>query len=181
MRSTALAPKLSTDEPHREIFWLSAEQEAGGTPNRARTHSRADTDAVAQHNKAKRTLRACPRPWFESHAIPLPEEAILELQSWSDSHDRGCNRTDVPPAAAFQAQPSRCQLRACIPCVTHNEHAACGLTSPHKSAGRGRFCARVASELLDARLPSECARAERYFGAHGRLIPVRDRCQRETA
>ena len=90
-------------------------------------------------------------------------------------------RTDVPPAAAFQAQSSSRQLRACIPCVTHNEHAACGLTSPHKSAGRGRFCARVASELLDARLPSECARAERYFGAHSRLIPVRDRCQRETA
>ena len=86
MRSTALAPKLSTDEPNREIFWLSAEQEAGGTPNRARTHSRADTDAVAQHKKAKRTLRACPRPWFESHAIPLPEEAILGCS-------RGRNRT----------------------------------------------------------------------------------------
>ena len=86
MRSTALAPKLPTDEPNREIFWLSAEQEAGGTPNRARTHSRADTDAVAQHKKAKRTLRACPRPWFESHAILLPEEAILGCS-------RGLDRT----------------------------------------------------------------------------------------
>ena len=47
-------------------------------------------------------------------------------------------RTHMPPAAAFQAQPSRCQLRACIPCVKHNEHAACGLSSPHKPAGRGR-------------------------------------------
>ena len=86
IRSGALAPKLSTDEPNREIFWLSAAQEAGGTPNRARTHSRADTDAIAQHNKAKRTLRACPRPWFESHDIPLPEEAILGCS-------RGRNRT----------------------------------------------------------------------------------------
>ena len=90
-------------------------------------------------------------------------------------------RTDVPPAAAFQAHASSCRLRACIPRVKHNEHAACGLSSPQISAGRGRFCARVASELLDARLPSECARAERYFGAHGRLTPVRDQCQRETA
>jgi hypothetical protein len=72
-------------------------------------------------------------------------------------------RTHMPPAAAFQAQSCGCQLRACIPCVCNNEHAACGLSNPHKPAGRGRFCARVASEL------------------HGRLIPVRDRCQRKTA
>ena len=47
-------------------------------------------------------------------------------------------RTHMPPAAAFQAQSSRCQLRACIPCVYHTEHAACGVSSPHISAGRGR-------------------------------------------
>ena len=48
--------------------------------------------------------------------------------------------------------------------------------------GRQRpLSARVASERPVARLPSECARAERYFGAHGRLTPVRDQCQRETA
>ena len=47
-------------------------------------------------------------------------------------------RTDVPPAAAFQAQSSGCQLRARIPSVKHNERAACGLSSPHKSACRGR-------------------------------------------
>ena len=46
-------------------------------------------------------------------------------------------RTHMPPAAAFQAQSCGCQLRACIPCVNYNEHAACGLSSPHKSAGRG--------------------------------------------
>ena len=46
-------------------------------------------------------------------------------------------RTDVPPPAAFQEQSSSRQLRACIPCVKHNEHAACGLSSPNKSAGRG--------------------------------------------
>jgi hypothetical protein len=86
MRSAAHAPELPTDTPNREIFRLSAEQEAGGTPNRANTHSRSDTDAVAQHNKAKRALRTCPRPWSESHAIPLPEEAILGCS-------RGRNRT----------------------------------------------------------------------------------------
>ena len=105
MRSTALAPEPPTNQPNREIFWLLAEQEAGGTPNRARTHSRADTDAVAQHKKAKRTLRACPRPRFESHAIPLPEEAILGCS-------RGRNRTiAVVPhrRAAAGGFPGACQ------------------------------------------------------------------------
>ena len=100
-------------------------------------HSRADTDAIAQHNKANRTLRACPRPWFESHAIPLPEEPFL-----GSNRDRIARlaryRTHMPPAAAFQAQSSRCRPRARIPCVKNNEHAACGLSIPHKSAGRGR-------------------------------------------
>ena len=44
----------------------------------------------------------------------------------------------MPPAAAFQAQSSGFQLRACIPCVYHHELEACELSSPHKSAGRGR-------------------------------------------
>ena len=47
-------------------------------------------------------------------------------------------RTHMPPAAAFQAQSSSRRLRACIPCVKHNEHAACGLRSLQISAGRGR-------------------------------------------
>jgi hypothetical protein len=70
----------------------------------------------------------------------------------------------MPPAAAFQAQSSRCQLRACIPCVLRNEHAACGLSSPHRSAGRGRSAleSRVRA-LLDVRLPSECASFDGYF------------------
>ena len=131
---------------------------------------RHEPDPPAQHIR---------RGYLE-HRDELQAEAIL-----------CCNRdriarlawylTHMPPAAAFQAQSSSRQLRACILCVKHNEHAACWLTSPQISAGRGRFCARVASELLDARLPSECARVERYSGAHGRLTPVRDRCQRETA
>jgi hypothetical protein len=68
-----------------------------------------------------------------------------ELQ---EGHFLGCNRdriarlawyrTHMPPAAAFQAQSSGCQPRARIPCVKHNDHAACGLSSPLKSAGRGR-------------------------------------------
>jgi hypothetical protein len=59
----------------------------------------------------------------------------------------GCNRdriaqlplyrTHMPRAAVFQAQASGCQLRACIPCVKHRKHAACGLRNPHKSVGRG--------------------------------------------
>ena len=47
-------------------------------------------------------------------------------------------RTDVPPPAAFQEQSSSRQLPACIPHAQHNEHAACWLRSPHRSAGRGR-------------------------------------------
>ena len=47
-------------------------------------------------------------------------------------------RTDVPPPAAFQEQSSSRQLRTCIPHAQHNEHAACWLRSPHRSAGRGR-------------------------------------------
>jgi hypothetical protein len=65
-------------------------------------------------------------------------------------------------------------------CVSHRARSL--LAAQSANIGRQRpLCARVASELPDARLPSECARAERYFGAQGRLIPVRDRCQRETA
>ena len=77
------------------------------------------------------------RRGYSEHRDELQEEPFL-----GSNRDRIARlawyRTHMPPAAAFQAQPSRCQLRACIPCVTHNEHAACGLSSPHKSAGRGR-------------------------------------------
>ena len=48
--------------------------------------------------------------------------------------------------------------------------------------GRQRpLSARVASERLDARLPSECASFDGYFCAHGRIIPVCELCQREAA
>ena len=47
-------------------------------------------------------------------------------------------RTHMPPAAAFQGQSSSRQLRTCIPHAHYNEHAACWLRSPHRSAGRGR-------------------------------------------
>jgi hypothetical protein len=48
--------------------------------------------------------------------------------------------------------------------------------------GRQRpLCDRVASERLNARLPSECPSFDGYFCAHGRLIPVCDLCQREAA
>jgi hypothetical protein len=48
--------------------------------------------------------------------------------------------------------------------------------------GRQRpLCARVASEHLNARLPSECASFGSHFCAHGRLIPVCELCQREAA
>ena len=119
----------------------------GGTPNRARTHSRADTDAVAQHNKAKRTLRACPRPWFESHAIPLPEEAILGCS-------RGRNRTiAVVPhrraaaggfPGATQQMPAPCMYSACT------AQRACSLLATQSAQiGRQRpLRARVASEPI---------------------------------
>ena len=47
-------------------------------------------------------------------------------------------RTHMPPAAAFQAQSSSRRLRTCIPHAHRNEHTACWLRSPHRSAGRGR-------------------------------------------
>ena len=73
----------------------------------------------------------------QEHRAELQAEAILCC-----NRDRIARlawyRTHMPPAVAFQAQSSGFQPRACIPCVNHNEHAACGLSSPHKSAGRGR-------------------------------------------
>ena len=78
-RSTALAVQLPTGQCNREISWLGAEHEAGGTPNRARTHARADADAIAQHNNAKRNLRACPLPWVESHAMPNLSASFARL------------------------------------------------------------------------------------------------------
>ena len=134
----------------------------GGTPNRACTHSRADTDAIAQHNKAKRTLRACPRPWFASHAIPLPEEPILGCS-------RGLNRTIavVPHTyatsggfpGAIQQMPAARTHPLC------EVQRACSLWAEQSAQiGRQRpLCARVASERLDARLPSECASFDGYF------------------
>jgi hypothetical protein len=79
-RSTALAVQLPTGQCNREISWLSEEHEARGTLNRARTHSRADTDAIAQHNRPKRTLRTCPRPWFGSHAMPNLSASFARLE-----------------------------------------------------------------------------------------------------
>ena len=88
---------------------------------------RHESDPPAQHIR---------RGYFE-HRDKLQAEAIL-----CSNRDRIARlawyRTHMPPAAAFQAQSSGFQPRACIPCVKHNEHAACGLSSPHKSAGRGR-------------------------------------------
>ena len=178
MRSAAVAPEPPTYQPNREAFWLSAEQGAwrhtqsgthARTPTQLRSITRPNVLCVHARGPGSSLMPyRCPRRPFWAAVV-----VGIARSRWY--------RTDVPPAAAFQAHASSCRLRACIPCVTHNEHAACGLSSPQISAGRGRFCARVASELLDARLPSECARAERYFGAHGRLTPVRDRCQRETA
>ena len=86
-------------------------------------------------------------------------------------------RTDVPPPAAFQEQSSSRQLRTCIPHAQHNEHAACWLRSPHRSAGRGR------SELesrVSPSVPSECARFDGCCGVHDRLIHVRDWRQLEA-
>ena len=77
------------------------------------------------------------RRGYSEHRDELQEEPFL-----GSNRDRIARlawyRTYMPPAAAFQAQFCGFQLRACIPCVYHNEHAACGLSSPHKSAGRGR-------------------------------------------
>ena len=77
------------------------------------------------------------RMGHSEHRDELQEEPFL-----GSNRDRIARlawyRTHMPPAAAFQAQSCGCQPRACIPCVKHNEHAACGLSSPHKSAGRGR-------------------------------------------
>jgi len=88
---------------------------------------RHEPDPPAQHIR---------RGYFE-HRDELQEEPFL-----GSNRDRIARlawyRTHMPPAAAFQAQCSRFQPRACIPCVNHNKHAACGLSSPHKSAGRGR-------------------------------------------
>ena len=77
------------------------------------------------------------RRGYSDHRDELQEEPFL-----GSNRDRIARlawyRTHMPPAAAFQAQSSGFQPCACIPCVKHNEHAACGLSSPHKSAGRGR-------------------------------------------
>ena len=77
------------------------------------------------------------RRGYSEHRDELQEDAFLNC-----NRDRIAGlawyRTHMPPAAAFQAQCSRFQPRARIPCVNHNKHAACGLSSPHKSAGRGR-------------------------------------------
>ena len=88
---------------------------------------RHEPDPPAQHIR---------RGYLE-HRDELQAEAILYCNRDRIAH-LARYRTHMPPAAAFQAQSSRCQLSACIPCVKHNEHAACGLSSPHKSAGRGR-------------------------------------------
>ena len=87
----------------------------------------------------------------------------------------------MPPAAAFQAQSSGFQPRACIPCVKHNEHAACGLSSPHKSAGRGRSALESRVSVWTRGYRPNAQGLMDIFGAYGRLIPVRDRCQREAA
>ncbi len=77
------------------------------------------------------------RMGHSEHRDELQEEPFL-----GSNRDRIARlawyRIHMPPAAAFQAQSCGCQPRACIPCVKHNEHAACGLSTPHKSAGRGR-------------------------------------------
>ncbi len=147
MRSAALASEPPTDQPNREILWLSAELEAGGTPNRALTRGRRGT---AQHSKAKRALRACPRPWFESHAIPMPEEAILGCS-------RGRNRTIamVPHRraagsgfpGAIQQPPAPCMYSACT------AQRTCSLLAAQSAQiGRQRpLRARVASEPIRTR------------------------------
>ena len=87
----------------------------------------------------------------------------------------------MPPAAAFQEQSSRCQLRACIPFVKHNEHAACGLSSPHKSAGRGRSALESRVSVWKRGYRRNGQVLMDVFCTHGRLIPVRELCQREAA
>ena len=57
MSSTALAPEPPTDQPNREIFWLSAEQEA-----------EADGPALAV---GKHTVRTEPRALTIGAAIAL--------------------------------------------------------------------------------------------------------------
>jgi hypothetical protein len=80
MSSAALARHLPSDQRNREISWRSAEHEARSRLNRARTHSRADADAIAEHNMTKRTLRTCPRPWFGSHAMPNLSASFARLE-----------------------------------------------------------------------------------------------------
>ena len=87
----------------------------------------------------------------------------------------------MPPAAAFQAQSSGFQPRACIPCVKHNEHAACGLSSPHKSAGRGRSALESRVSVQTRGYRPKWASFDGCFCAHGRRIPLCELCQREAA
>ena len=88
------------------------------------------------------------RRGYSDHRDELQEEPFL-----GSNRDRIARlawyHTHMQQAAAFQAQSSGFQLRAGIPCVYHNEHAACGLSSPHKSAGRGRSAleSRVSVQL----------------------------------
>jgi hypothetical protein len=89
------------------------------------------TNLRSQHSTcAGRTRRigtSCPRRPFWAAVVV----------GFARSRSR-CYRTDVSPAAAFQAQSRSLRLDTCIHPATHNEHAACRLRSRHRSAGRGR-------------------------------------------
>ena len=77
------------------------------------------------------------RRGYLEHRDELQAEAILCCNRDRIARLAWC-RTHMPPPAAFQAQSSSCRLHICIPCVYHTELEACGLSSPHRSAGRGR-------------------------------------------
>ena len=100
-------------------------------------HSRADTDAVAQHNKPNVLCVHARGPGASLMPCRCPRGPFWAAVVVGVARSRWyC--TDVPPAAAFQAQSSSRRLRTCIPHAHRNEHTACWLRSPHRSAGRGR-------------------------------------------
>ncbi len=86
-------------------------------------------------------------------------------------------RTLTPLAAALRGSGSRRRFAATSYAHSTNRSTACRLTSRRESAGRGRpkleLRAHISGRVLTIRnMPNSIP-----FGAHSRLMPIRDRCQ----
>ena len=87
MNSTAITLHLLTDQRNRASSWLSAHHEAGGTPNRARTHSRAEADATAcqtnsAHMRAAMARVSVPCRICPHHLLALMSQSRMRAPSF---------------------------------------------------------------------------------------------------